>query len=232
MKCERARSWFSDLLDGSISDARRVVLEAHLADCRGCSAELSLFRTLWQGLAALPEKDAPVTLRATIWQRIEAAETAAKRAPVRRQVSWRFPVWARALAVVAGVLLLFVLTQATVPGRFRAAGWTSWFGPRNGSGEVPIITGTAQRLDNPGRDSLSNSVRVRLQVTGPTIMVDLVLMGPNGDITSRRVKATPPVCEFSLPMPVDSETPTAVRAEWQTPSGTQSLEMPLTVADR
>jgi predicted anti-sigma-YlaC factor YlaD len=64
--CERARMWASLQLDGELSELERALLDAHLAQCEGCSVYVREVRAATEGLrAAELERPAhPITLPA------------------------------------------------------------------------------------------------------------------------------------------------------------------------
>jgi anti-sigma factor RsiW len=162
MKCERAQEWFSDLLDGSIQPAQRVVLDAHLTACQSCSAEAARLRSLWTALDAMPDVAAPTSLRATIWQRIEAASADQSRRPHRGTTQSLRPWLLRGLVYAGAAVVLVGLATVTVPGNHRQAGLfgavSRWIGPR----EQHQPTVTAQVVTAP------NGVRsIRVEATWP-----------------------------------------------------------------
>ncbi len=208
MKCERARLWFSDLIDGSIQPAQRVVLEAHLAACAACAEEVRSLRAVWSGLDAMPSLEPPATLRATIWQRIEAHQTQADRSARRARPSW-FTGWVRVTTVTAGAVALLALATVSVPGRFRSAGWTSWIpGVHRSTSKPPAlhVTGTAQT------ESGDRFVAVTLRASAVVPAADVIVTAHGAEIGRSRVALRPP--ETTVRVPVAAATgPIEVRVE-------------------
>lgn len=100
MDCDQARPMLSDYLEGS--PVRRAELEAHLAGCVACAAELAALRRVDDLLAAAPWAEPPSGL----WEGVEARleERSARRPRL---------VWAGAFAAAA--LLLAVLWPRPTP---------------------------------------------------------------------------------------------------------------------
>jgi len=228
MKCERAREWFSNLIDGSIQPAERVVLEAHLATCPECAAVVEDLRRLWAGLEAMPALEPPPTLRASIWQRIDAA---AQPAPVRRfAFTRRPPRWARATAWAAAALVIVVLATVSVPGHFRTAGWTSWIPGTHrpaASRQQPSVTASA-RLISSTAGSSAGSVVVDLHALGKGVSADIIVMGPTGEIARRRIEPRRDTMEVTFTLNTGAPQPRGVRVEWHGPDGSGgTLNLPV-----
>jgi len=219
MKCERAREWFSNLIDGSIQPAERVVLEAHLATCPECAAVVEDLRRLWAGLEAMPALEPPPTLRASIWQRIDAA---AQPAPVRRfAFTRRPPRWARATAWAAAALVIVALATVSVPGRFRTAGWTSWIPGVHlppTSRQRASLTGSA-RIIPSGLTSSPVTVVVSLHTIGKGVSADVILISPTGEIARRRIEPRGDTMEVTFTLNTGAPQPRGVRVEWHGPDG-------------
>src|SRR5438067_12862261 len=92
MSCYRAGDWLSPYLDGELGARRRAALEAHLAGCPRCSAELATLRRAVQVLAAPKSHPQPEALLAEFKQRLAEERPAARR-------GWAAP-WAWSLAGV------------------------------------------------------------------------------------------------------------------------------------
>jgi predicted anti-sigma-YlaC factor YlaD len=64
-----------DLIEGALGPDERKAIEAHLAGCVPCRAEVAYIHELLAGLAALPRSVAPPRdLRPGIWQQIDAED--------------------------------------------------------------------------------------------------------------------------------------------------------------
>lgn len=59
MRCERARKWISDELDGALAPVRKSRLERHLAGCRPCRAYRDDLAVLAAGVKGLPSEGPP-----------------------------------------------------------------------------------------------------------------------------------------------------------------------------
>jgi anti-sigma factor RsiW len=228
MKCERARDWFSNLIDGSIQPAERVVLEAHLATCPECAAVVEDLRRLWAGLDAMPALEPPPALRASIWQRIDAA---AQPASVRRFTSIRRPpLWARATVWAAAAVAIVALATVTIPGQFRTAGWTSWIPGMHrpaASGQQASPAGSA-RLIPSGATSGAASVVVNLHTIGKGVSADVILIGPTGEIARRCIEPQGDTMEVTFALNTGAPQPRGVRVEWRGPDGAGgTLNLPI-----
>lgn len=102
---------------GALSDEEKRALEAHLASCAECAAEVRAFGDVARGLNhAVPQLDLPPSLRGRVVAHVEsmAAKSAVPPAVVSRPPSTeRFSgaVWlALAASLVAGVLGFYALT--------------------------------------------------------------------------------------------------------------------------
>lgn len=92
----------SALVDGALPPAAAAALEAHVAGCEACRAELAGLRAVRSMLSALPEAAAPRSFR------LRRADV---EAPARRSAAP--PVWLRAMpALSAAALVLFVALAA------------------------------------------------------------------------------------------------------------------------
>ena len=100
-------------LDGALPTVRVHQVEAHLAGCPSCLAQIHLAKEIQNELRALPELDAPPAVIESIF-----AQTVRAQRPKRSLSAlldlWPRPVWA-ALAAASLVLVfaLAVLTQST-----------------------------------------------------------------------------------------------------------------------
>lgn len=63
-------------LDGALEPADRTAVEAHLAACGACRAEVTAQRAVWSALAALSAEPLPVDLSAAVLARIAPAPAA------------------------------------------------------------------------------------------------------------------------------------------------------------
>jgi anti-sigma factor RsiW len=96
MKCRRSQRLFSRHLDGRLREEERAALDAHLAGCARCRAELARWEVPSRALRALGPARAPDGLVERSWR----AAIAARPGPSFED---RF-VWAARRAAAAGAL--------------------------------------------------------------------------------------------------------------------------------
>ena len=221
MKCDRAREWLSDLVDGSIRPAQRVVLEAHLAVCAACAAESEQLHSLWSDLSGLPPVEAPTTLRATIWQRIQAAEEETHRAGTRPARLRSIPGWVRVVGVAAAVVAVIAMARVTVPGRYRAAGWLTWLSGGSRTAPTvghagPVVVSAAELLRaEPTQGGPGCVVAVTLRASRATaVPVRLRVMRGERELARLSVKLTARAERYRVPLMLSSGYPTELRIEW------------------
>jgi anti-sigma factor RsiW len=102
------------LLDGELDAGHAREVEAHLAGCASCTAELQRTREMRQAMAREPLRfTAPASLRSRIEAALPAAlpPTAAARAPSRRGLLQGF-AFGTALSAVAAAGALFVVVRS------------------------------------------------------------------------------------------------------------------------
>ena len=76
-------------LDGELEAAQGAAVQAHLADCDTCRAELASLRALFAALDALQPESLAIDLAPLVLRR-QATER--ERAPARRRMGWLVPV--------------------------------------------------------------------------------------------------------------------------------------------
>jgi hypothetical protein len=113
MQCEEISSHLADHLSGSLGEAARRELAAHIADCPACREELHQASHVWQALGAIPaERPDFRTMRARL-DRALAAHTQvnpSRARPTLRRIGWRpLQVPAHALLQASAALLLVAL---------------------------------------------------------------------------------------------------------------------------
>ena len=59
MSCSRVRSELSEYMDGDLSGARLLAVNAHLESCSGCTQRLNELRGVSETMASLPESVVP-----------------------------------------------------------------------------------------------------------------------------------------------------------------------------
>lgn len=223
MKCERAENWFSNLIEGTLEPPQEVVLRAHLAECQKCTAAVESLRRTLEAVERLPEPKLPPTLRATIWQRIDAAQTA-EASKASRSGPSRSPVrfWVRTAAALGAASVLLVLASVTVPGKFRAAGWTSWFHRPSPQSPSPLPTPASVQMTASAKRMAADqgtAVRVAVQLSGAPVRARIMLLQGDVLVAERRAPIAPPGTELTL-VPERGTSPDAVRIEWQGARGT------------
>jgi hypothetical protein len=107
-KCAQFREMFSEYLDEQLTPARCKALEAHLASCEQCRAELRLWRMTVEAVADLPRHRAPQGFMQGVMARIEEPETVRPAARV-------YVLLRRALPFAAMFLLGFGLSVLVRP---------------------------------------------------------------------------------------------------------------------
>jgi len=119
MSCEELKTHWPEFLTGELSPKAKSALEAHLADCPGCAAELHRVTEMWTKLGVLAaEQPSPAvrdrfyTMLEAYKQGLDATEAAPAAARTRRLIdlrtwfSWKRPAFrfaAAAALVLAGV---------------------------------------------------------------------------------------------------------------------------------
>lgn len=116
--CATCSPLLDEYLDGTLDDARRAAVEAHLAGCPACRAELEAIRRIAAEARALPPTLAPP---AATWDGIAARlprATPARTGPARR-LTWRQLAAALAL-FLGGYALARVGSRAPDAGEFSS----------------------------------------------------------------------------------------------------------------
>jgi anti-sigma factor RsiW len=109
--CDEARTLLHALLDGELDAGHAREVEAHVAGCQRCAAELAQFREMRGAMAA---SNLSFTAPAALRQRIEAAIPAPAvraRAPSRRSLLRGFAL-GTAMSAVAAASVLFVVVRS------------------------------------------------------------------------------------------------------------------------
>jgi anti-sigma factor RsiW len=126
MDCATVRGKLAEYVDGQLPAGSRRAVEAHLAACARCRAELALLREVDEALATWPVLAEPDGLTARVMAGIRAGETkAASRSRLtlrvlpHLRVRWQDAVLGLALALT--VVVLFVSARYT-----RTAGMVEW----------------------------------------------------------------------------------------------------------
>ncbi len=106
MSCDRFEGAIGDMVDGTIDDAGRAALEAHLAECEACRSLVADLRQIRERAAHLDRLIPPNRVWTTIQAQLRADDAAA--APAWSIVSWQSLAAATVLVLVAGTTLWMV----------------------------------------------------------------------------------------------------------------------------
>jgi anti-sigma factor RsiW len=162
---------------GGLDPVDRAKLEAHLADCAGCRAELERDHRLRAAIKALPlDSEAGW---AGLRSRLEAGERPRADVKGRRWPIWRAGAEPRRLGwfLAAQTALVLVLAVAATPGETPALYRTLGRAPAGPAGNVIVIFRPDTR-EADLRNTL-NAVGARL-IDGPTAADAYVLQVPAG----------------------------------------------------
>ncbi|MBI4863973.1 MAG: FecR domain-containing protein [Candidatus Riflebacteria bacterium] len=173
--CQPYRELFSDLIDGALEGLAPERIQAHLDQCSGCRAEVTLLRGVVTSLTSIGEDEAPPELMAQVMTR------------VRTEPFW-VPLWrlittplqwtpVRVLAPAVGLALLFLLLRPHLPIDIRIENGQT-VSSQSASAIHPVWWGGAVLVNdrsyshhdsgrlalNPG-DSIRTTDKVRLALT-------------------------------------------------------------------
>jgi len=115
MKCEQVREQFPDYLTGEVATASQKDIDAHLAGCAECRAELSSLNAIWSKLASLPQEVPSPASEARFHAMLEAYRQGMKQADrdASRRVTlsdWLSGLWPRQPALQFAIaVVLFAL---------------------------------------------------------------------------------------------------------------------------
>ena len=147
MSCERFAESLGDLVDGTIDDASREALDAHLATCADCRSLADDFRQIRRSASRLDRMTPPER----VWTRIAAAIV--RDAPAERPAAGRAPLMAWSwVAAAAGVILVVGTTVWMLP---------EVIGP-DGPGTGQVAQGDAETVED--ETALIESVATELRL--------------------------------------------------------------------
>ncbi len=106
MSCDRFEGAVGDLVDGTIDDAGRAALDAHLAECGACRSLVTDLRQIRERAAHLDRLMPPNRVWTAIQAKLRADDAAA--ASAWSIVSWQSLAAAAVLVLVAGTTLWMV----------------------------------------------------------------------------------------------------------------------------
>jgi hypothetical protein len=126
MRCEKARRWISDGLDGALPDARAAGLERHLEGCAACRAYRRDLELIEAGAGRRPAVEPSPGYWQDFGERLGrklAASSRPRRTAPRRQ-GFRKWAWAPATAVAAAAAVLAIVHFGVLrPDGGPDAGW-------------------------------------------------------------------------------------------------------------
>ncbi|GEM_PF-4890457 len=118
--CRECRDQLSAYREGELDDPLRKALDAHLAGCAECRAQLAELEQMIRQMKGLPPIPVPADFRSRVWQRIEK-ESGFQR--LRRAIlePWYLKLPVEALATAAVVLLVVQVVRVTGPEKMATA---------------------------------------------------------------------------------------------------------------
>jgi len=120
MSCDQYSDAIAELADGTLPEAERRAVEAHLAECPSCRALAADLGRIRAAARSLEPLEAPPV----VWSRIERALAAeADRAPWFRQTRW-LALAASLVVIVGAAALMLRVPVAPVPAEERASNAT------------------------------------------------------------------------------------------------------------
>ncbi|MBL8604604.1 MAG: zf-HC2 domain-containing protein [Myxococcales bacterium] len=140
--CDEARRWTDAYLDGELDPSAAVHVEAHLAGCAGCKAELESVRSLKKVLAGQREESAPTALRFRVLAALDAEdEHVAREVSAQKRKRHGLGVALTGAALASVVLMQGLRARQGMPfGADGARGPTPMM-----AGLLPVVEDVAQR---------------------------------------------------------------------------------------
>lgn len=108
MKCDEAREYFSEYVEG-IEDSARIPVEAHLRDCGKCQAEIRGLEKMLGLLRKMPEVEPPRDFLVKLNARIDEIEDVGLFSKLSKILGQKW-AWSKGLAMAATVVLVFLGT--------------------------------------------------------------------------------------------------------------------------
>jgi anti-sigma-K factor RskA len=160
MNCSAFDPMIEPYLDGELSSNDARALESHVAECQACDEELSLARTVSEGLAELTPLDCPdvVTERA----RRAMSSLRGREAPIARESRTRRAVWnKRAWQIAAAVVLaaggvIVAISQLQNPQPVDSASLADTYTPEEVKLAMKQLEWTLAYVDHVTRSSMQN----------------------------------------------------------------------------
>lgn len=120
--CTSAQECVESYLDGALPPDETAILESHFETCARCQHELSIARTVLDGLHGLAPLECPDHVTDGVFERVRATIT--EKSPVRRGIAAGFLERLRATSrlpqpALAGALIVLVVLSAFVVGKLN-----------------------------------------------------------------------------------------------------------------
>jgi len=139
MKCDRAKAFMVDKIDGALPEGDRTSLENHLKECRWCADASNELAGATELLTQLKNESRKISAPFGFEQRLKTAIEGTKK-PER--TGWRLPVFAAAAAMLVVALMLFHFSPKTlVPdGEFQFKGIYSLVMDESPFGTIDVLS--------------------------------------------------------------------------------------------
>lgn len=155
MNCERAKDFFSEYHEGTLSGGLLTTFERHLRECPACSYEFDLFRKVYEAASKSVPVDVPSDLLEKITRALDKAEWE------RKQTAKPVFMWMRVGAYTAAATAILAVAYL---------GSYLWQYERSGvkAGIVPSIHST-----EPTIEALDGEIRLRYKPNKATVLTIL-----------------------------------------------------------
>ena len=188
MECAEAQGLFSSYLDGAVTGAQMLAVQAHISGCAGCAAEYELLLETQQMLASVRRLKAPVDLGLKLRLAI-SREAALGRQPAFVGVRMRLENLVNAFMVPATAgLLSAMLIFGIVMGYFVAPPSV-----QANSHDVPLV------MVNSGPELEQSAFGTSLSTIDADSLVIEAYIGSNGRVQDYRILAGPDTSKEILP---------------------------------
>lgn len=143
MDCVKASEYLHSYIDDALSATMRRELEAHLAVCPGCAAELEALHSLSKALRALPREELPPGFSQSLHEALSAE-------PAPPQPTLWQRGWVKGMAAAA--CLLLVIGALSVGGNVLRYG--DGFGYAGGAASTPAAPAPAPAASAPNEGAM------------------------------------------------------------------------------